>query len=68
VAVKFDEVGADGRLNKAASERAALEPQADERAPVAAAAERPEPPLVEIETIPQVAVAAPSASLAKAWE
>jgi chromosome segregation protein len=68
VAVKFDEVGADGRLNKAAAERAALEPQAEERAPVAAAAERPEPPLVEIETIPRAAIPAPSASLANAWQ
>ncbi|MFM2165441.1 MAG: Chromosome partition protein Smc, partial [Planctomycetota bacterium] len=60
VAVKFDEVGADGRLNKAAAERAVLEPQA---------ADEPESrPLasVEIETIP--ATLAPSKSLAGAWE
>jgi chromosome segregation protein len=67
VAVKFDEVGADGRLNKAASERAALEPQADERTAERADA-RPEPPLVEIETIPRAAIPAPSASLANAWQ
>jgi len=59
VAVKFDEVGADGRLNKAAAERAALEPQAAEPA---------EPPMVEIETFPSAAMPAPSVNLAKAWE
>jgi chromosome segregation protein len=59
VAVKFDEVGADGRLNKAASERAVLEPQAAEHA---------EPPMVEIETFAAPAVPSPSANLAKAWE
>ena len=58
VAVKFDEVGADGRLNKAAAERAALEPQAEEPA---------EPPLVEIETV-ATKPAAPSSSLAQAWQ
>ena len=60
VAVKFDEVGVDGRLNKAAAERAALEPQAEERPRNALAS-------VEIETIP-AATAAPSSSLANAWE
>jgi chromosome segregation protein len=60
VAVKFDEVGVDGRLNKAAAERAALEPQAEERPRNALAS-------VEIETIP-ASTAAPSSSLANAWE
>jgi len=54
VAVKFDEVGADGRLNKAAAERAAMEPQSDA------------PAVVEIETMP--VSPAPSKSLAGAWE
>ncbi|MFZ4750526.1 MAG: chromosome segregation protein SMC [Phycisphaerales bacterium] len=75
VAVKFDEVGADGRLNKAASERAALEPQADDRAPERAA-EAPAESMpdtrgelgIEIETIPQPSLPAPSASLATAWK
>jgi chromosome segregation protein len=59
VAVKFDEVGSDGRLNKAASERAALEPQAAEPA---------EPPVVEIETFRSAQLPSPSSNLAKAWE
>jgi hypothetical protein len=75
VAVKFDEVGADGRLNKAASERAALEPQADDRAPERAAEAPAESTAdtrgelgIEIETIPQPSLPAPSASLATAWK
>ncbi|MFM7052633.1 MAG: chromosome segregation protein SMC [Planctomycetota bacterium] len=59
VAVKFEEVGGDGRLNKAASERAALEPQASE--PVGAQTLAS----VEIEVTP---AASPSKSLANAWE
>ena len=61
VAVKFDEVGVDGRLNKAAAERAALEPQAAEAPAVNPLAE------VEIEVISTKSTA-PSESLAKAWQ
>ncbi len=66
VAVKFDEVGADGRLSKAANERAVAEPQAD------AATERKA--TVEIEVMPDrpereapEPAANPSGALANAW-
>ncbi len=62
VAVKFDEVGVDGRLNKAAAERAAVEPQAAD----VAESETAEPPLVEVESRAQVP--GPSKSLANAWQ
>jgi hypothetical protein len=70
VAVKFDEVGADGRLSKAASERAAVETQSDAPAPNVLAS-------VEIEVMPERAAstgaaldaeaANPSGALANAW-
>ncbi len=71
VAVKFDEVGADGRLSKAANERAVAEPQAedglDERITPKASIEievMPERPRVEsAEDQPQN----PSGALANAW-
>ncbi|MFM7133191.1 MAG: chromosome segregation protein SMC [Planctomycetota bacterium] len=74
VAVKFDEVGVDGRLSKAAAERAATEQQAeqpdDESPEPGSTARRPSVlASVEIETLPQGdPQSAPSASLAKAWE
>jgi len=78
VAVKFDEVGADGRLNRAASERAALEPQsaAESAGDAVVPAIMPSSmaggtsPLaaVEIEVMPSPSLTAPSSTLAKAWE
>jgi chromosome segregation protein len=67
VAVKFDEVGHDGRLSKAAAERAVLEPQAE------ASAERPlASVMIEIDpTLDAPAVSEkplPSAALADAWK
>jgi chromosome segregation protein len=71
VAVKFDEVGADGRLSKAANERAVAEPQADaEQAEVS-----PSLASVEIEVMPDRPIVAqseslpqhPSGALANAW-
>jgi len=63
VAVKFDEVGVDGRLSKAASERAVTETQAD--------AETVQKASVEVEVMPERAVAesavGPSGALANAW-
>jgi hypothetical protein len=70
VAVKFDEVGADGRLAKAAAERAVVEAQMDEptdaptRSTVSVLAE------VEIEiiaTTPALPEKSPSNALAQAW-
>ena len=71
VAVKFDEVGADGRLSKAANERAVAEPQADaeqaEASPSLASVEievMPDRPSVaQSESLPQH----PSGALANAW-
>jgi hypothetical protein len=71
VAVKFDEVGADGRLTKAANERAVAEPQSDaeqaEASPSLASVEievMPDRPSVaESENVPQH----PSGALANAW-
>ena len=69
VAVKFDEVGHDGRLSKAAAERAVLEPQAE------ASAERPlASVMIEIDPVadaqePQQSPRqSPSAALADAWK
>jgi chromosome segregation protein len=60
VAVKFDEVGADGRLSKAAAERAVAEPQANDTRVAALASS-------EIEVMPSKA-SSPSEALAGAWE
>ncbi|MCE2883580.1 MAG: chromosome segregation protein SMC [Planctomycetaceae bacterium] len=63
VAVKFDEVGVDGRLSKAASERAVTETQAD--------ADTVRKASVVIEVMPDRAAAepvtGPSGALANAW-
>jgi chromosome segregation protein len=77
VAVKFDEVGADGRLSKAASERAAVETQSDAPAPNALTAAPNALASVEIEVMPERAASAdaaldaeaanPSGALANAW-
>ncbi len=72
VAVKFDEVGVDGRLTKAASERALAEPQAVETpiaqvelvAEEATSVSRPQ---TIIEVLP-LKTSSPSAALAGAWE
>ena len=67
VAVKFEEVGVDGRLSKAAAERAVMEPQAEAPAskPLASV-------MIEIDpTLDAPAVsekALPSAALADAWK
>ena len=77
VAVKFDEVGSDGRLSKAANERAVVETQADESegfeaagAPLAPAASAPKAS-VEIEVMPERVpaepVRSPSGALTNAW-
>ncbi len=75
VAVRFEEVGHDGRLHKAAAERAATEAQADgPEAPTPPARPRASSALaeVEIETMPATPPSpqspAPSASLADAWK
>ena len=70
VSVKFDEVHADGRLSKAAAERAELEPQVEVPSELASASAELEvsPLTVEIETI-AVATQPRKASeaLANAW-
>ena len=67
VAVKFEEVGQDGRLSKAAAERASIEPQAAETAAAKPLAS------VMIEIDPMIdaktpAAPSPSAALADAWK
>jgi hypothetical protein len=69
VAVRFDEVGHDGRLTKAAAERAVLEPQAGDDAP------RQQPlasVMIEIDPVAdaqhQQPKPSPSAALADAWK
>ena len=77
VAVRFEEVGHDGRLHKAAAERAVTEAQAgDEPAPAAGETPAQAPPRasaalaeVEIEVVAtKPPAASPSASLADAWK
>ena len=66
VAVKFEEVGVDGRLTKAAAERAAMEPQAE-----APAAKPLASVMIEIDPTtesPKPAAPSPSAALADAWK
>ena len=73
VAVKFDEVGSDGRLSKAASERAVLEPQAETETRPEAAPVRKQLASVMIEIDPTAderspSAPSPSAALADAWK
>jgi chromosome segregation protein len=74
VAVKFDEVGSDGRLSKAASERAVMEPQAEPDTEPEAAPARRQLASVMIEIDPTLeeprapAAPSPSAALADAWK
>ena len=74
VAVKFDEVGSDGRLSKAASERAVMEPQAEPDTEPEAAPARRQLASVMIEIDPTreepraPAAPSPSAALADAWK
>ena len=67
VAVKFDEVGSDGRLSKAAAERAVMEPQAEAPTskPLASVMIEIDPTL-DAPTVSEKAP--PSAALADAWK
>ena len=67
VAVKFDEVGVDGRLSKAASERAVLEPQALPAINADDDSITPKLAHVIVEVMPE-RIATPSTALAGAWE
>jgi chromosome segregation protein len=67
VAVKFDEVGVDGRLSKAASERAVLEPQALPEINADDDSITPKLAHVIVEVMPE-RIATPSTALAGAWE
>jgi len=73
VAVKFDEVGSDGRLSKAAAERAVMEPQAEPGTQPEAAPARRQLASVMIEIDPTAderspSAPSPSAALADAWK
>jgi len=70
VAVKFDEVAADGRLSKAANERAMVETQADaetvQKAPVEIEV-MPDRVAPEFDRVAPEPAAGPSGALANAW-
>jgi chromosome segregation protein len=70
VAVKFDEVAADGRLSKAANERAMVETQADAETVQKASVEievMPDRIAPEFDRVAAEPTAGPSGALANAW-